>query len=308
MNPDKKKLLLTGASGLLGSNLIYFLRDRYDITAISYSRPIQAQGICCHQLDLRNLKAAEDIIRRVDPDVVIHAAAMANVDVCQRHPQEAHDANVVSTINVMAALQDSKARVVYISTDLVYDGSKGNYNEEDSTHPINIYASTKEEAERFVAKHKDALIVRTNFYGFNTIEKRSLAEWGIEQLKSGQNIDGFNDVCFSSIYSGDLADILDQMLIQKLNGIYNLGCQTSMTKYAFLVMLAQLMGLDDNLIRPASVEAKTFPAKRAKDLSLDMGKLMKDLRYPIPTMSQSLERFVNDYRSPQRNSMINAVV
>ncbi len=302
---SKKKLLLTGASGLLGSNLLFCLRDRYDIVGITYSKSVVAVGVHICSLDLGDAKNLKALVDDVKPDIVIHAAAEANVDKCEENPDMAYQSNVQMTTNVVAALHGLNTKLIYISTDLVYDGKKGNFSEADAPNPINVYGKTKLAGERVAMGLPRALALRTNFFGWNTIEKRSFAEWGIDQLKAGNQIKGFKDAIFSSIYTKDMADLIDQMIFKDLSGVYNFGSSTCVSKYEFLVNLAKKMNLDATLITPILVDQMPLRAPRCKDLSLNMAKLAKDLNVSVVTLEDSVAHFIRDYKSNERLSMIN---
>ena len=126
--------------------------------------------------------------------------------------------------------------------------------------------------------------------------QRCLAEEVLNELPAGRRIKGFTDVRFCSIYTFDLAELISAALDKKLEGIYNIVCSSVLTKYDFAVRLAKLAGLDSNLIEPISVDDFKFIAQRSKDLSLDIGKFIRDTGVSVPTIEQSMDRFYRDYQ------------
>jgi len=301
---SKKRLLITGVSGHLGSNLAYCLKDTYEILGLYHSRRVSLKGIQARWADLRSLSHTEAVVREFNPHIIIHCAAQADVDSCEMDPEHALEANVISTANLVKTLEGLKAKFVQISTDLVYDGGKGQYTEIDKAKPVNYYGITKLDAEREALKSAGALVLRTNFFGWGMQPKRSLAQWVMAQLKNKEAIQGFTDVMFSSLYTFDLADIIHKAIKKDLKGIYNCGSSTAMSKYDFLRRIAQKTELDAQLIQPVSVEQFPFKAKRAKNLSLDVAKLSRDLGEELPTIETAIDHFIRDVDKNYPASML----
>lgn len=292
---NKKRILVTGVSGLLGSNLAFCLKDRYDILGLYHSRRISLAGVSSRWADLRSFCHTEVILREFNPHVVIHCAAQADVDTCELEPQRALESNVVSTTNLVKSLENFETKLIHISTDLVYDGSKqGLYSELDQSRPVNYYGITKLDAEREALKKERSLVLRTNFFGWGISPRRSLAQWLIEELKTGRDVQGFTDVYFSSLYTFDLAGLILKMIDKNLSGIYNCGSANAISKYEFLLQLAKKTGLNAQQIHAGSVDQFPFKAKRAKNLSMNVTKLAKDLAVRLPTSEESLDHFVAD--------------
>src|SRR3989338_1495711 len=283
----KKRMLITGISGLLGSNLAFCLKDLYDIIGIYHKHKINMDGIKTERLDLAAANGMSDLIARAEPEIFVHCAANANVDICEKNHQETEKINVFGTRNLARSLHGCKTKLVYISTDLVYDGVKGHFSEKDAVHALNYYGQTKCRAEEEALKMGNTLILRTNFFGWNIQDKYSLGEWAINELIQKKEIQGFTDCIFSAIYTFELARILDLAIKKDLSGIYNCASSTSISKYAFVSEIAKLLRLDKHLIKAISIDDFGFEAKRGKNLSLDISKLEKDLAVDLPPISYS---------------------
>jgi dTDP-4-dehydrorhamnose reductase len=188
-------------------------------------------------------------------------------------------------------------KLIYISTDAVYDGDKGNFSENDNINPQNYYGRTKYEGEVEVARRVDALILRTNFFGWNAQDKKSLAEWILGELKAKRRIDGFKDAYFSSIYTKELAKVIERSIEKDLSGVHNCGSSDSCSKYEFALKIAECFGLDKSLVKPISIEDFEFKAKRGKNLTLKVEKLQNILDYQLPTINHSIQSFYSDYNS-----------
>ncbi len=293
----KKRILITGLSGLLGNNLAFCLKDTYDIAGVYHAHKIGMDGIRALCADLTSGDGLKKVIKDFNPDIIIHCAAQANVDTCEDHPLEAEKINVLGTKYLMKSIKADTIKVIYISTDLVYDGLKGNFSEEDATGPLNFYGDTKCKGELESLKRRNSLVLRTNFFGWNVLEgKFSLAEWVIHELSRGNEIKGLTDCHFSSIYTFELAKILDLAIQRDLSGIYNCASSTSLSKYEFLCKVADKLGLNKDLIKPISVDEFEFKAKRSKNLNLDVTKLATALSLKIPSIEYSIEEFVKDFK------------
>lgn len=293
----KKKMLITGLSGLLGNNLAYCLKNAYDIVGIYHAHPVGMDGVRAVRADMTAGEGLKRIIKDLGPDIVIHCAAQANVDTCEEYPLEAEKSNVLATRHLVKNLDNRETKFIHISTDLVYDGVKGDFSEENAVHPLNFYGTTKVKAEEEALKRKNSLVLRTNFFGWNVLEgKFSLAEWAIHELSQGNEIKGLTDCHFSSIYTFELAKILRMAIQKDLSGVYNCASSTSMSKYAFLCQIAEKTGLDKSLIKPISVDDFDFRAKRSKNLNLNVTKLATALSLKVPSIEYSIDGFVKDFK------------
>jgi len=289
-------MLITGVSGLLGNNLARYLKDTYDVVGFYNSHPLAIAGIKARKADIVSDDLAA-IAAECDPDIVIHCASLTNVDYCERHKDLAYQVNVAGTKRLVESLKNTKATVVYISTDSVYDGSKGNFSEDDPVHPLNYYGTTKYEGEQIVLTRKGSLVLRTNIFGINILEKNSIAEWVISRLSARQRIQGFQDVRFSTIYTFELARLIEQALQKGLVGTYNCASRTSQTKYDFACNIARLFGLDKDLIQPISVDDFSFFAERGKNLTLDVTRFSHDLGSALPSIEDSLDAYAKDCKN-----------
>lgn len=293
----KEKMLITGVSGLLGNNLAYSLKDTYDILGLYNSYPVTIKGIYTEKCELLYPYVIKRIISEYGPQVIIHCASLASVDKCEVDKSTAKKINVDATKNIVEDVIDMDVKLIYISTDAVYDGVKGNFSEDDNINPQNHYGVTKYEGELEVRKKENSLILRTNLFGWNIQDKKSLGEWILESLKAKQKINGFEDVYFSSIYTMELARIIDMAIRKNLTGVYNCGSSDSCSKYEFALKIADCFGLDKALVTPISIDDFNFKAKRGKNLTLNVSKLQKALDYKLPTIDQSIKAFHRDSES-----------
>ncbi|MBN2556286.1 MAG: SDR family oxidoreductase [Anaerolineales bacterium] len=286
------RILITGASGLLGANLTLEALDAgHDVVAVCNHHPLMQAGIeaCC--VDLAEQGAAEDLILKKKPEVVIHCAAATNVDACEREPEMAQRLNADMTRDVARASRSAGSYMIHISTDAVFDGVKGNYSEDDAPNPINVYAASKLAAEVMVAaEHPGAAIVRTNLFGWNAQNKMSLSEWFLDRLQGDGPVPGFLDVWFSPILVNDLARVLFQVADRRLKGVYHIGGRDCISKYGFGREVATVFGLPADKLEPVSVDDVALRAQRSKKLCLQVRRIKEALQLEMPSVRAGLKK------------------
>jgi len=296
MSANNKRMLITGVSGLLGNNLAYYFKDKYDVLGLYNSHSVTIGGIYTEKCELPDKNTICKIISEYKPHIIIHCASLTNIDECEADKEFTRLVNVFATKNIVEAVLDKDIKLIYISTDSVYDGIKGNFSEDDKINPQNVYGQTKYEGELEVYKHSTSLILRTNLFGWNIQDKYSLGEWILNELKAKKRINGFKDAYFSTIYTMELARIIDIAIRINLAGVFNCGSIDSCSKYEFAVKIADIFSLDKSLINPISIDESRLTAKRGKRLSLNMTKIQKDLEYRMPDINDSIKSFYRDYK------------
>lgn len=303
----KKKLLITGISGLLGNNLAYVLRERYDIAGWYNSHKALLPGVNSFKVDITDSRLIKEFISDYKPDIILHCASLTNIDYCQKNKGETRKVNVEGTQNIVSACANQNTKLVYISTDAVYDGEKGNYSEDAPVSPCNYYGLTKYEAENAVKDYKNYIIARTNIFGWNIQDKYSIAKWILYSLQKGCGINGFSDAIFSSIYTLEFARIMNIMLDKNLTGIFNLASKTSMSKYGFAVLIAEVFNKNKSLIKPASIDDHNCFATRGKNLSLNTKKLSNAIGEDMPSIEECVNLFFKDYQNGLRDKIKNLI-
>lgn len=297
MAEKKKRILITGVSGLLGNNLAYYFQERYDVLGLYNTHPVLIKGIHVKRCNLSDGETIHKVIFQYEPHIIIHCASLTNIDECERNQEGARKIHVSATRDIAEAIGDRDVKLIYISTDSVYGGGTGGYSEHDGNiNPQNYYGMTKYAGEGEVLKKEKALVFRTNIFGWNIQDKMSLGEWAVRELQSGKGVRGFQDARFSTIYTLELARVIDMAITKQLAGVYNCGASDVCSKYAFAKKIAKQFGLDETLISPISIDDVPFAGRREKDLSLNVDKLQQALGYTLPTIDYSVERFYRDYR------------
>lgn len=290
------KILVTGASGLLGVNLAYSAGEAHQVFGVVNQHILRGVPFEVIQSDLILPGELEKVIKTTQPDWIINCAALADVDKCEDNPEMARKVNVELPAK-MARLCGKTIRLLHISTDAVFDGQRGGYTESDEPNPLSVYARTKLDGEKAVLDAcPAAVIARINIFGWSASGKRSLAEWFFYNLQARNPVKGFTDVYFCPLLVNNLAGVLLEMLDKGISGLYHAVGADCLTKYEFGVRIARRFGLDEGLISPVSVDAFGLKATRAHNLCLSTQKLSTALRRSLPRLSTGLDGFFDLYQ------------
>jgi dTDP-4-dehydrorhamnose reductase len=266
-----RKLLLTGASGYLGQTILEDARG-WEILALSYARRVQRPGISAEQVDLRDAEATQAVVRAFKPNVIVHAAAS------NRNAE--HIAAIVhGAQHVASAARDSGARLIHVSSDLVFDGERGPYRDETGPAPLdNAYATAKGEAEKRVARiHPRAAIVRPSLiWGLNPLDHQT--QWLVEAVRKNAPVTLFTDEIRCPVYVHDLARaILELADRSDLVGPYNLVGAQPLNRWEFGLRLLRKLGLKPGpTLKPGL--SRDSGLVRARDLTLRADRARRDLR------------------------------
>ena len=285
-----QKLLLTGASGLLGQALSRRLSPHYALTPLGRST-CPAGG---RTVDLCDPDATVALLSELQPDIIVHAAALADVDACEREPARAYRENVLATRHLCDWVRRASpaTRVAYVSTDQVYSGDGP--HAEGTAAPVNQYAMTKLCGEEVVGMLAGGLSLRTNFFSTGESVGRGLANWLIRSLESGTAITLFDDVYFNPLYVEDYADVLLELLQGDARGVFNLGARDSMSKAEFGLALAKALNLSTDNVRIGSVGDVKLSAARPGDMRMKNDHLSRTLGHDLPDMAAGINRMVAD--------------
>ena len=290
------RLLVTGASGLLGLNLALEAARSHEVIGVS-RRGLASTPFATLQSDFLEAGAIRQVLEAVRPAAVVHCAAAADLDFCERYPDIARGMNAAVPGEMASECSLRNIRLIHISTDAVFDGLKdGSYSETDQPRPGGVYASTKYAGEQAVLQANPyAIVARVNFYGWSIGGGRSLGEFFVNNLSRGTAVKGFSDVTFCPTFVNDLAEALIRLLESELRGVYHVVGPEAMTKYQFGLAIAQKFGYDESLISPQSVEEFGLGARRSHNLGLLTNKLYTDLGISLPEFSTGLEKFHHQY-------------
>lgn len=289
------KLYITGIAGLLGNNIVKKLVNRCDITGVDII-DIKIPNVSYEKFSLYETEQLKEHIKKVAPDAVIHTAAAVNVDECEENPEWAYKLNEEVAGSVADICASLGIKMVYISTDAVFDGENEKlYNEDDVANPQNIYAKTKLGGEKLVLKYEKNLVLRTNIYGHNIQNKKSFGEWIVSELEAGNTLNMFEDIDFSPILVSDLAEIIYRSLEKELSGLYHACATGCISKYDFGIRLKEIFKFETGIINRAQSGMMHFKAKRSKHMGMSNEKIKQELGIKIRTPEESIREFKRLY-------------
>jgi dTDP-4-dehydrorhamnose reductase len=255
-------------------------------------------------VDLAQPGSSQELVEAVQPELIVHCAAIAVIDLAEANPQLTWRVNAEVPGELAAAARRVGSKMIHISTDAVFDGQRGDYAEQDETNPLNVYARSKLGGEQAVAQaNPDAIIARVNFYGWSLTGQRSLGELFINHLQAGKPMFGFTDVFFCTLQVNVLTELLLSMAQRNLCGLYHVVSRESLSKYDFGCRLARKFGLDENLIQPTSWKDGGLKAARSPNLTLRTDKLSAALGEPLPDQAVGMERFYRMYVEGYREKL-----
>lgn len=292
------RILVTGASGLLGVNLALAASGEHEVVGVLHSQSLRGAPFHTVQADLLDANAPIRLLDEAEPEWVVHCAALANLDACEQQPELARRLNAELPGHLATACAQRKVRFLHVSTDAVFDGQKGDYAEDDPPQPLGVYGRTKLQGERAVqAAFPEAIIVRTVFFGWSLNGQRSLAEKFYQHLASGEGMPGHTDRIFNPLMVTHLAEIILRMLAADLHGLYHAAAPDRLSKYEFGRAVAERFDLDPDLVISSRSDEAGLAATRAPNLTLNSAKLSAALGRPLPAIAEGIEAFYQQHAS-----------
>ena len=285
MTSTQPTWLVTGATGFLGANLGLSLEAHGHRIALTRSGTTPQHYDTAIAGDLVDVEAWIPRVADVRPDVIVHTAAIAAHHVCEQDPGLAQRINAEATGALAAAAEQVGSAFVYISTDAVFDGKRGHYCEEDAPSPTSVYGRTKLAGEHLAQHATDALVIRTNFFGWSPSGRRSILEFFVNELSSGHRVKGFTDFRTTSAYVQNLASTIRDLVDRDHGGVFHVTSREVLTKYEFGLAVAHEFHLDSTLITPT--QADIHPPRKG-DISLDVSKVEEALCRPLPTQVEGI--------------------
>jgi dTDP-4-dehydrorhamnose reductase len=257
-----KTVLITGATGLVGTALLEKAPADFAVVATYYRNPFSPYANTCEfqQMDITDAAQVIRLLTTVKPEIVIHTAGITSVDYSQKHPTEARAANVDGTSNIIEACRQCNSHLIYISTNAVFDGKNPPYAEDHAPHPVNTYGQIKLACEQLVqVSNLPFSIVRPILmYGWpNRGARPNPLTWVVDSLRQGKRLNIVNDVFENPLLALSCAEAIWQMVLQQRNGVFHLGGRDVVSRYTFALLIADIFGLDQGLI--TAVGSDFFP-------------------------------------------------
>lgn len=286
-----EKILITGATGLLGTSLAPYLK-KCGHKVVTHARTAQADIM----FDLSDRVKSFDILKQLRPSVIVNLVSLTSVELCEKQVNLAYLANTRTVENLANWIETTKEKchLVQISTDHVYDDAK--LHTEDNVSIANNYALSKYAGE-LAAGRVPSTILRTNFVGRSKVSCReSLSDWIYISMLERRRVEVLNDVYFSPVSINMLVEMIELVVQKKLLGIYNLGSHKGMTKADFVFSFAECLKLSTDTIKRIEASQATFlKTYRPKDMRMDSSKFENAFGVKLPNLSDLIKQIAKEY-------------
>lgn len=285
------RVLITGGSGLLALNWALAIRSDHAVTLGLHEREVSLPGIQARRIDLESVDSITRTVDENDVSMVVHTAGFTNVDECEAKPDMAQHINVNLAANMAEACAKLNLPLVHISTDHLFSGTEAMVTEDTLVDPVNVYGQTKAEAElQVMATHPQALVMRTNFYGWGPSYRHSFSDMVIQALRAGKELTLFKDVFYTPILIEAAAKAAHDLVKLKANGIFHVVGDERISKYEFGLKIAKEFALDVALIKPGYLADQPSLIRRPNDMSLSNQKVCKLLGRKLGGTNEHIAR------------------
>lgn len=285
--------MVSGANGLLGQKLVTALAGQFEVlaTARQDALTVQVPGIRYQPLDITRQADCKQLVHGFQPDVIVNAAALTHVDACETRREECWNINVKAVENLAAAARRNMAQLVHLSTDYLFDGKQGPYDEDDTPNPIGYYGKSKLASENAVRlKGVPYAIVRTNvIYGTGEKVKNNFFLWVYNSLRAGKAIRVVTDQYNNPILAEDLAEGIRKMISASRYGIYHLAGREYLNRFDFAVAIADVFDFDKELITPILTADLNQASPRPMKGGLKIDKAISDFQFEPRSLDTALD-------------------
>ena len=296
----KRRLLVTGYGGFVAGSIVWQASDAWDVHAFSLvEAPQEREGFRCYQFDLCGAGELRAVFSAIKPEAVIHTAALADIDYCQSHQDEAERVNVGVTQELARLCAASEARMILCSTDTVFDGRKGMYTEEDPPHAVNFYAETKVRAEQAVRENvQNAVVTRLSLVmGLPVLGAgNSFLAKMMKALEAGKEVQFPANEIRTPVDVITLGRAFLEIAENNFTGTLHLAGSTRLNRYEMACQIAERLGYSRDLVVATDSNAMAGRAPRPNDASLDNAKARRVLHTPMRTLADGLGLVLDVYK------------
>ena len=295
---NSNRVLFTGGSGLLALNWGIAIRDRFKVILGLHRKSIALGTFELNQIDIESVESLISNLKAIQPDIVIHTAGLTSVERCEKNPEFAFHVNAKIAEVVAMACSHQGVPLVHISTDHIFNGDEALLPEAQTIQPLNIYGETKALAEKLVlTAYPEALVIRTNFFGWGTSYRKSFSDIIIEGLSTGKQLILFDDVYYTPILVEDLAIAVHDLIDLQVRGVINVVGDERISKYEFGMKLAKKFGLDCNFIKRGLIADAVGLVRRPNDMSLSNQKACEILGRKLGGINEYLSKLLLQEKS-----------
>jgi len=288
----KNRILITGANGMLGQRAVQFYssRENIELLATSVEEKSVFDFVEYTQVDIKDRDSIKKVIYDYCPDFIVHTAAFTNVDLSERLREDAWKINVKGVEYIAEAARTIDAHIIHISTDYIFDGKNGPYDENAIPDPVGYYGRTKLASENTLRISGTFFtILRTNvLYGIAQNSRPDFVRWVISSLNNNEEIRIVKDQIGNPTFIDDLVQGINKIIEFRKTGVYNIGGKEFLSRFDFTLRIAEYFNLDKKLILPITTDELKQPARRPLKSGLLILKAETELGYKPHTISESL--------------------
>ena len=293
-----KKIVITGSNGLLGQTLVNLLMkepENYSVFGLSKGdNRMNRNDFLYYDIDITNYSQLEECITYIQPSFIINTAAMTNVDTCELKPEECNNLNIEAVKYLTQICTKLNIHFIQISTDFIFDGSKGFYKETDLPNPLSIYGHSKLKAENIVKNSGvNFSILRTILvYGkVVNLKRNNIVLWVKDMLENNKEITIVDDQYRMPTYVEDLATACKLIVDKNISGVYHISSNELLSVFEIANQIADVFGLNKKLIKPISTKTLNQKAIRPQKTGFDLSKTIKELDFQPTSFLLGLKRF-----------------
>ena len=293
----KKKILLFGGTGLVGSTFINYSKDIFEIFYTYNNNRINFDKTTSYKINLlTENKKISSIINNSKPNIIIHTVAYPSVDFCEANHELANELHVNATKTIVDSAIKNNSKVIFLSTDAVFEGELNKkYNESNTPKPINYYGITKLNAEKIVLEQQNNVVLRTAVvYGWH--EKSRFTNWILDYLEQNKTVDPFVDQFNTPTLVDDLAKSMIKIIEKDTSGLFHATGKTCLNRYEFALKLANSFGYDKKLVLPVTSKEKKQDAPRPSSTCLDSSKLEKTINFQFSDIEKGISFILDKSR------------
>ncbi len=290
------KILITGSNGLLGQKLVSYCQKwaiQFFATSKGENRNPDCPDACYYELDITNRDQVLELVEKLRPTHIIHTAAMTHVDQCELDPEQCQLVNVTATDYLIEAANNVKAHFQFVSTDFIFDGTKGDYQEEDVAHPLSVYGQSKADAEKLVkekCKYGWSIIRTIIVYGLgHQLSRSNVIVWAKGALEKGESMNIIDDQFRAPTYADDLAAGCMGVIEHHEEGVFHISGPETMSIYRIVERIAEHYGYAMDNVKVISSETLNQPAKRPPKTGFDLSKAKTRIGYRPHTLEETLD-------------------
>lgn len=295
-----KNVIITGGSGLLALNWAFVKKKDAQITLLLHQRKVSIEGVDSMFINLRSEKTVFEFLSKVQNCIVIHCAAITDVNYCEKNPEVAYETNSLIAGNLANICSKLAIKFVHISSDHLFSGLKPFSSEELPLCPQNVYGSSKADAEKRVLQfNPDSLVIRTNFFCWGPTYRASFSDFLINSIREKKKISLYTDIFYTPIYATHLVELVHKLVSSNLSGIFNVVGSERLSKYEFGKMVFSIFSGNMKLIKKTKYQDQANSIKRPLDMSLSNKKLIDSLNVKIVDLENQvlqLKADENDFK------------